>query len=119
MYPSDGSGNFTLLTTSISDLSYSNLAFADVDGDNDLDLVVVGLDVSWNPLTELYLNDGSGNYSLSSAVFTYLTEASLAFDDIEGDAHPFHEACFVQAIQIMHDTVVGQDFHLVSGEGDA
>ncbi len=43
LYTNDGAGVFTEVTnTNLSDVSFGSVAFADIDGDNDKDLVITG-----------------------------------------------------------------------------
>lgn len=84
LYKNDGSGNFTLSDGStFIKIREGAAAFGDVNGDNFPDLVVMGN--TPEPATKLYINDGSGNYSLSTAVLTQATYGALAFGDIDND----------------------------------
>lgn len=60
-------------------------AFADVDGDGDLDYFHVGYQDGFNALTELYLNDGAGNYTKSPQEFPGLGYSGMTFQDMDGD----------------------------------
>lgn len=88
LYLNDGNGIFTLANTSIPELGYSSMAFADVDGDNDIDLLVAGQSgVSGNlPTgTYLYLNDGDGNFTDSNQSITDVIHCSIGFADVDND----------------------------------
>lgn len=87
LYRNDGSGNFTeILGTSFVGLTSSSIAYADIDGDNDQDLLIAGRDSSNNRKTLLYSNDGNGNYQLVSGTpFTGIFNGSIAFADVDGD----------------------------------
>lgn len=61
VYLNDGSNNFTELTSSdLEDIRYGSIAMSDVDGDNDLDVLISGR-LSSEVISILYLNDGQGN----------------------------------------------------------
>ena len=89
LYINDGNGNFTVAAnTPFEPVNYSSSKFADLDGDGDLDLTLIGYDGS-NGLTKVYLNDGSGE-------FTELTGTGLQgvfffgfveIDDFTGDGN--------------------------------
>jgi hypothetical protein len=93
LYINDGSGNFTeVIGTPFTDVYKSSIGFADVDGDNDLDVFITGAHIisvnpsSWELISRLYINDGSGNFSLSLGnSFKRVYESSIAFADIDGD----------------------------------
>ena len=91
LYTNDGSGNFTEETgTPFTGVSSGSLAFADVDGDNDQDVIIsgnVGTFRSPEPIATLYTNDGSGNFTeeTSGAPFTGVQFSSIAFADVDGD----------------------------------
>lgn len=59
LYTNDGEGNFTVVeNTPIDSVRYGSIAFADVDGDDDIDLFVAGQDMLNNRVTNLFLNCG-------------------------------------------------------------
>lgn len=89
IYINDGSGNFTEASQAIglsaegdNLVAYAyDASLVDVDGDDDLDLYVArghGSDV-------LYLNDGSGNYTLSEQSFVYHGSTNSEIADMNGD----------------------------------
>lgn len=82
LYDNDGTGAFTEVTTApFEDITLGSSAFADVDGDNDLDLLITGSDI-----TNMFLNDGTGTFSGSPRTpFLKASESSVAFADIDGD----------------------------------
>ncbi|MFT6747652.1 MAG: hypothetical protein ACJAZ2_002008 [Glaciecola sp.] len=74
LYLNDGSGKFTRKDDfKVKGLEYSSADFGDVDGDNDLDLVICGRDWGENN-TLLFLNDGKGNFT---------ENVSVPFDDVQ------------------------------------
>jgi hypothetical protein len=86
LYENDGSGNFNTVEQNVLvDVHFSAVAFADVDGDGDQDLFITGANSNEQPTSNLYLNDGTGNYSLSSASFEGGSNGGLSFADVDGD----------------------------------
>lgn len=85
LYVNDGIGNFTLVTgTPFDDVNSSSIAFADVDGDNDQDVLITGSTTS--QITKLYLNNGNGIFYLDSGTpFDPVTVGSVKFADIDND----------------------------------
>jgi len=90
LYGNDGQGNFSELTeTPFDDISNSSVAFADVDGDNDLDGLITGTNSAGYITTKLYKNDGQGNYAeVTGALFENVTGGDIAFMDVDGDNDP-------------------------------
>jgi len=91
LYFNDGKGNFTENTkSSIEGIYKSSCALADVDNDNDLDLLISGITgdrFTDKPTTKLYLNNGKGHFSISStSEFTGLDNGAIAFADIDNDS---------------------------------
>lgn len=65
---------------------FSSIATADIDGDNDQDVLITGANNSFDPITELYTNDGFGNFTKKDDVpFENVSLSSVAFMDVDGD----------------------------------
>jgi hypothetical protein len=83
--------NFTEVTgTPFTGVAQSSIAFADVDGDNDLDVLITGLNFMGQPpgvrISKLYTNDGVGNFTeVFGTPFAGVEEGSIAFADVDGD----------------------------------
>ena len=89
LYSNDGSGNFSLVSNTPFQGSQGDIAFEDVDNDNDLDLMMVGYDIQGNGFTKLYQNNGSGVYvELTSSTFEPAKDGSIAFLDYDNDNDP-------------------------------
>ena len=84
LYTNDGTGIFTEVTNvPFPNFYKGGMAFADVDGDGDADLMISGNET---PILKLYLNDGLGIFSLSTTVtFTGIYYGSMKFADVDGD----------------------------------
>ncbi len=82
----DGNGNFTVSNfVTFAKVHSGDIAFADIDGDNDLDLFYTGKLYS-NKYAYLYTNDGNGNYTqVSGTTFIGVTNPTIAFEDTDGD----------------------------------
>jgi hypothetical protein len=87
LYINDGSGNFTeAMGTPFDQVNQSSIALADVDDDNDLDLLITGENSLYVPIAKLYTNDGSGNFTeVINTPFHGVQEGSIAFADVDGD----------------------------------
>ena len=87
LYTNDGNGNFTVVSgTPFVGVRYSSIAFADIDGDNDQDVLITGENTPYNSSTKLYTNDGNGNFTEASGTpFVDIRLGSIAFADIDGD----------------------------------
>ncbi|GAA5024895.1 hypothetical protein GCM10011506_08840 [Marivirga lumbricoides] len=87
LYLNDGNGNFAQVkNTSFEGVAFSSIAFADVDGDGDPDVLITGRNVNKVPLATLYKNDGLGNFSkVENTPFGGVYHSSIAFADIDGD----------------------------------
>ena len=88
LYINDGMGNFTeVIETGLSNWSEGGkIAFADVDGDADQDLLITGRDGSPNYYAHFYLNDGSGNFTPDTTQpFEPSIGGNIEFADIDND----------------------------------
>ncbi|GJM33943.1 MAG: hypothetical protein DHS20C18_29440 [Saprospiraceae bacterium] len=87
LYTNNGSGAYTEeMGTPFVGVYSSSIAFADVDGDDDLDVLITGQDNSMVPISKLYTNDGSGEYTeVSDTPFVGIFGGSIGFADIDGD----------------------------------
>ena len=87
LYINDGSGVFNeVLETPFEGVSNSSMAFADIDNDNDMDVLITG----WNDLSQktakLYVNDGAGAFTeVTGTPFEGCMQGSVAFADIDND----------------------------------
>ncbi|MEL7195720.1 MAG: FG-GAP-like repeat-containing protein [Bacteroidota bacterium] len=85
LYTNDGNGNFTEVTdTSLIGVFEGAIEFVDVDGDNDEDLIIEGINT--NATTQLFFNDGNGNFTLApNTPFTQVFDGDIAAADVDGD----------------------------------
>ncbi len=90
LYTNDGLGGFTVATTPFDGVGYSSLSVADVDADTDLDVLICG-QASSGVKANLYLNDGSGNFTfdaVASTTFTGIYLGASEFGDVDSDGDP-------------------------------
>ncbi len=87
LYKNDGTGKFEKVKgLNLIPLKFSNAAFADIDGDQDLDLFIMGDLLDWSPVSRLYLNDGSGVFTeVTGTNIVALKSGDLKFADVDGD----------------------------------
>lgn len=88
LYLNDGTGIYTESVSNVFEgVSLSSVEFADIDGDNDQDLLYSGFDNAFNRKTKLYINDGLGNFTDDGAnTFVGITSGSHAFADVDSDS---------------------------------
>jgi len=86
LYENDGSGNFTEADAGLNGVQNPAVAFGDIDGDDDPDLVITGVGGgSFEANTTTYENDGSGNFTETDAGLADVENGALDFGDIDGD----------------------------------
>ena len=90
LYTNDGDGVFSkVLNTHFKGLYNGSIAFADIDNDNDQDVLVTGQtdDAVWYPFyTILYANDGNANFTeVLDTPFDQVSASSIAFNDVDND----------------------------------
>jgi len=87
LYRNDGNGNFSeIIENVIEDVFASKVGLNDIDGDGDLDLLISGKNSSPVISSNLYINDGAGNFTLAvNTPFEALEEPDFEFGDIDND----------------------------------
>ncbi len=83
--------SYSLTSTNLGGVYYSAMAFADIDGDNDQDVLITGVsnDFSIGKSSKLYENDGLGNYTeVVGTPFDQVAFSAVAFADVNGDGYP-------------------------------
>jgi hypothetical protein len=88
LYTNNGSEGYSLVSeTPFDGVWLSSIAFADVDGDDDQDVMITGQNSSFQRIAKLYTNNGSEGYSLVNATpFDGVDSGSIAFADVDGDS---------------------------------
>ncbi|MDF3028299.1 MAG: Cadherin [Fluviicola sp.] len=81
------SGVFTpLIKSPFTGVLESTSAFADIDGDNDMDVLISGEDFSGSTVARLYTNDGNGNYTIVPGTpFVGVSSGAIGFSDTDSD----------------------------------
>lgn len=87
LYLNDGDEGFMLLEIAIEPLASMAFAAGDLDQDGDADVLISGMNTAFLAATELYLNDGSGAFSLfnDDDIFTNVSVGQTLFYDLDGD----------------------------------
>ncbi len=86
LYLNNGMGDFEAVASNVLPVMDSALAFADIDDDGDHDLFLTGWSNEEESVTQLYLNDGTGNLTLDEDnFFEGVSRGSLALADIDSD----------------------------------
>jgi hypothetical protein len=84
-YSDDNAGFSQITSDSITAVYSADLALGDIDGDGDNDLILSGKNQTTS-LSEIYLNDGTGRYSVSpSNSLAPVHDSSMALDDFDQD----------------------------------
>ena len=89
LYINDGTGRYTgVLGPANQGVSSSSVAFSDVDGDGDEDVLVTGERRPLVPTSALYLNDGTGSFTEAphNTPFEAVWSGAAAFADVDGDS---------------------------------
>lgn len=87
LYINDGTGNFTeKIETPFKDLGSGNIVTSDVDGDGDQDVVLSGRSNDQGYNSDLYINDGAGNFTLKvDANLLAVRNSNNKFFDMDND----------------------------------
>lgn len=88
LFTNDGTGTFTLVTgTPFPGVESVGSEFVDIEGDGDLDLILTG-SISGGRIANLYLNDGSGVFTMdgtASMLFKDVSVGDVIIEDLDGD----------------------------------
>jgi PKD repeat protein len=84
LYRNNGDGTFTDISTSLTAVEYSDVAWGDYDNDGDLDVLLSGWSYS-GLKTEIHRNDGGGTFTHINAGLTGIREGSVAWGDYDND----------------------------------
>ena len=84
VYYNQGGGNFADLSAGLEGLWYSSCDWADLDGDGDLDIIIMGYNQS-NTLTKVYRNDNSGTFVNVAVSLPALQNGSIDCADYDND----------------------------------
>ncbi|RLD22025.1 MAG: hypothetical protein DRI54_08700 [Bacteroidetes bacterium] len=87
LYFNDGNGHYTEITeTYFEGVLKSSITFADIDNDDDQDLLITGENSLGQPITILYKNNGSGSFiELTETPFESIYWGNIALADIDND----------------------------------
>lgn len=89
LYLNDSTGSFSMaIGTPFDRVQFSAVAFADIDNDNDQDVIITGMnsDANGQPSAKLYTNDGTGSFTeVTGTSFQNVEKSSLAFADFDND----------------------------------
>ncbi|AWV99136.1 T9SS type A sorting domain-containing protein [Arcticibacterium luteifluviistationis] len=90
LYLNKSGGNFTEQADSPFEGVYrSSVSFADIDMDNDEDLLITGMNSDDIPIALIYINDGLGNFTLNETnKLPGVYFSSVAFADVDADNDP-------------------------------
>jgi hypothetical protein len=88
LYKNTGSGFSEDTSVSLPGVYGGSVAWADYNGDGKPDLLLTGFDSSYNPISKLYKNTGSGFIEDSSVSLPGVGGSSVAWADYNGDGKP-------------------------------
>ena len=74
----------TVPPTLLKSVFRGDMDVADIDGDQDLDVLITGA-VEDVPHTTLYRNDGNSTFKVVPAPFNFIVDSDVEFGDIDGD----------------------------------
>ena len=119
LYLNDGAGTFEELETDtiFQGVSKGDIAFADVDGDLDQDVVITGFDDFLEGTAYLYLNDGTGNFTPDySAPFQGVSFSAIGFEDVDGDDD--QDLILTGQVYVIFDAYDISNLYLNDGSGN-
>jgi hypothetical protein len=88
LYKNTGSGFTEDTSISLPGVSSGSVAWSDYTGDGQPDFLLTGWDNSFNPISKLYKNTGSGFSEDTSISLPGVSSGSVAWSDYTGDGQP-------------------------------
>ncbi|OJJ21240.1 hypothetical protein BKI52_11790 [marine bacterium AO1-C] len=89
LYINQGQGRFVEdKNVALQGVDFGAAAFADVDNDQDQDLLLTGINQQMSPVALLYLNDGKGRFQAVNTSIAGVLRGAVAFRDVNGDQLP-------------------------------
>jgi hypothetical protein len=85
VYRNDGAGVFTDIGAALVAVDQCSLAWGDMDGDSDLDIVLTGRDSSHIRVSRVYRNDGVSGFADTGAALTGVELGEVAWGDVDSD----------------------------------
>jgi hypothetical protein len=85
LYRNDGQDTFTEIAAGLTPLWRGSLDWGDYDNDGDADLIMTGTNLTHNPRTKLFRNDGEGNFNDVQAPFFNVTDGQAIWGDYDQD----------------------------------
>ncbi|MBI4979918.1 MAG: VCBS repeat-containing protein [Spirochaetes bacterium] len=86
IYRNTGGGIFTEIHTgTLIDSGGGNNVLGDIDGDNDLDLIITSANATTGYAAAVYTNAGNGSFGLKTSTLTPVSQSAAVLGDIDND----------------------------------
>lgn len=85
IYRNNGNGTFSYYPTNLPPLISSGIAVADYNNDSLLDFFIVGIDPNNLPVSALFENTGTGNFTIDTASFRQIYTGDAKWGDVDHD----------------------------------
>lgn len=87
LYKNNGNNNFAVVNDIPFPSLYGNVAMIDLNGDGYLDVIVNGMDSDGGPISEIFINDGQGNFTGLETDVAAVVFGAMDFADVNGDGN--------------------------------
>lgn len=91
VYRNDGDNSFTDIEADLPGMNLCSVAWIDIDGDGDVDILLSGntaSGLSRNPYTDVYINDGAGAFDAAESSLGGRWASAVAWGDADNDGDP-------------------------------
>ncbi len=97
-------------------VQWGDIAFSDVDGDGNEDVLITGLDNTSMPVSKLYKNDGVGNFTeVNNTPFDGVWASSIAFSDVNNDGS---DDVLITGCSSLSQEIVISKLYINDGDGN-